>query len=399
MINRTKVKYDHCRTGQPCTLRQFITEDRPMSMNSDPIAMDLEALPDEPAFDEELAGDDDPVENQRELSNSEYDALEEAVMQTVRGRTFLREHAQRNRAVASDLVLRAMDDCRDYFKRHELKQPSEILSAELQNMSDAISDTRRDIAAIKPKEGANNRIMAATADLDAIFTSTERATHDILAAAERIQDSCHALREKDADGGVCDAMEEDITNIFLACSFQDLTGQRTTKVVNALHYLEQRVGAMIQIWGSESLRNASLDEIGPGSDDHHAEADLLNGPQIEGHGVAQDDIDQMLRGDTDRANEGAQTNDEAVDGADPTEGIEFDGPKDLEIESLPEDRLMDDDVADPTEGVEFDAPAKAPSEDDGAVTADAADADQDQVDNSNPGGDMDNKSIDAMFDC
>jgi chemotaxis regulatin CheY-phosphate phosphatase CheZ len=427
--------------------------------------MDLEALPEEPAFDEGPAGDDDPVENQRELSNREYDALEEAVMQTARGRTFLREHAQRNRAVASDLVIRALDECRDYFQRQDFKQPSEILAAELQNMSDAILHTRREIAAIKPEEGANNRIMAATEDLNAIVTSTERATNDILAAAERIQDSCAALRDNDADGGLCDAMEEEITNIFLACSFQDLTGQRTTKVINALHYLEQRVGAMIQIWGSESLRNAAADEFALDLENGNAEASLLNGPQTEGKGVAQDDIDQMMRQDTDRGDEGVGTDQASGDGADPTEGIEFDAPAglsteslpedrlmdgdipdptegmefdataslsteslpedrlmdgdipdptegmefdattSLSTESLPEDRLMDGDIPDPTEGVEFDAPAKAPaepdaedlaSEDDGAAAD--ADTDQDEADISGLGEEMDNDSIDAMFD-
>ena len=378
-----------------------------MSLNSEPIAMDLEALSDQLAFDEDPAGIDDPVENQPELSNSEYDALEEAVMQTARGRTFLREHAQRNRAVASDLVMRAMEDCQEYFKRQELKAPSDILSAELQNMSDAIRHTRRDIAAIKPAEGANNRIMAATEDLDAIVTSTERATNDILAAAERIQDCCAALRDKDADGEICDAVEEDITNIFLACSFQDLTGQRTTKVVNALHYLEQRVGAMIQIWGSETLRNAAADEFDPNLEHSDDEAGLLNGPQLEGQGVAQGDIDQMLLLDADPADTDVQTEDVTVDGADPTEGIEFDAPATLSAETTAEDQLMDGDIPDPTEGVEFDAPDPAPLEPaieapaletEAAPAAADAGTDLDEEEFSGDSEVMDNDSIDAMFD-
>ena len=39
--------------------------------------------------------------------------------------------------------------------------------------------------------------------------------------------------------------------IFTACSFQDLTGQRTTKVINVLRYIEQRIGSMIAIWGED----------------------------------------------------------------------------------------------------------------------------------------------------
>ena len=87
-----------------------------MSMNSEPVALDLEALPEDPGYDDVALGDDEDPEAQGELSHRDYDALEEAVMQTARGRTFLREHARRNRAVASDLVMRALDDCRTYFQ-------------------------------------------------------------------------------------------------------------------------------------------------------------------------------------------------------------------------------------------------------------------------------------------
>ncbi len=296
-----------------------------MSMNSEPIVMDLEALPEGPALDEVDFSDDDDAESRRDLSHSEYDSLEEAVMQTARGRTFLREHARRNRAIASDLVLRALDEQRSYLRSQEIKQPTDILAAELQDMSDAIKHTRRDIAAIKPEDGANNRIMAATEDLDAIVTATERATNDILTAAERIQETCETLREDGSAANLLDALEEDITNIFLACSFQDITGQRTTKVVNALHYLEQRVGAMIQIWGSESLRNGAESDFGSVmTDEDHPESGLLNGPQLEGQGVDQDDIDQLLNGDIEQVKAEADVAVEFAGEDDPTDGIEFD---------------------------------------------------------------------------
>ncbi len=359
-----------------------------MSMNSEPITAD----PDEPfetsPLEDESVENCDDEENRRKLSHSEYDALEEAVMQTARGRTFLREHARRNRAVASDIVMRAMDECRVYFERNELKQPSEILSAELQNMSDAIAHTRRDIAAIKPKEGANNRIMAATEDLEAIVTATERATNDILAAAERIQESCGTLRENGGNSDLFDSLDEDITNIFLACSFQDITGQRTTKVVNALRYLEQRVGAMIEIWGSESLRNGALAEFALGDDDH-PEAGLLNGPALEGQGVGQDDIDELLNNVSDADEAGAED-------TDPTADIDFDG------------------VAEATDDVDFDAVETADADDAAAAirdvdaaaaeldapapeTAEAVEEAADEVDYSNLSEEADADTIDAIF--
>ncbi len=383
-----------------------------MSISSEPITADLDELPDNPAFDEEVVNDEGNVENRRELTHSEYDDLEEAVMQTPRGRTFLREHAKRNRAVASDMVLRSLEDCRGYFQRHELAQPTEILSAELQSMSDAIANTRRDIAAIKPKEGANNRIMAATEDLDAIVTATERATNDILGAAERIQEACETIRENGGNDGLFESVEEDITNIFLACSFQDITGQRTTKVVNALRYLEKRVGAMVEIWGSNAMRNGRASEYGSDLDDDHPESGLLNGPALEGQGVAQHDIDELLNVAPADADEGGDIVETDDDPTDPTAGIEFDAVAD------PTEGVEFDTVSDPTEGVDFDtvaAPACAdePAEMDDTTAAmdveaaavelempateDAGDDAGDDMDYSGLSEEADANTIDAIF--
>ncbi|HBM87610.1 MAG TPA: hypothetical protein DD437_03595, partial [Rhodobiaceae bacterium] len=118
-------------------------------------------------------------------------------------------------------------------------------------MSASIQQTRSEIAAIKPTDGGNNRIMSATGELDAIVTATERATSEILAAAERTQEIAEKLKEQGANEDLCDELEAHATAIFMACSFQDITGQRTTKVVQVLHYLEHRVNSMISIWGVE----------------------------------------------------------------------------------------------------------------------------------------------------
>jgi hypothetical protein len=79
--------------------------------------------------------------------------------------------------------------------------------------------------------------------------TTERATSDILAAAEQVQEIAWTLRERGTDGGVCDSLDQRATDIYSACSFQDLTGQRTRKVVEVLRFLENRIQAMIEIWG------------------------------------------------------------------------------------------------------------------------------------------------------
>jgi len=155
-------------------------------------------------------------------------------------------------------------------------------------MSVCIQQTRSEVAALRPDETGNNRIMAATGELDAIVTATERATAEILNSAEHIQALISRLPRDAETTPICEELEAQITEILTACSFQDITGQRTTKVVNTLHYLEKRVNSMIEIWGIDALMALSADERGDSRPDAH----LLNGPSLQG--VSQDDVDALL---------------------------------------------------------------------------------------------------------
>src|SRR6202040_1647882 len=85
-----------------------------------------------------------------------------------------------------------------------------------------------------------------------IVRTTEQATSAILAAAERVQEMAWTLRERGTDSDACDALDQRATDIYSACSFQDLTGQRTRKVVEVMRFLEERIKAMIDIWGGET---------------------------------------------------------------------------------------------------------------------------------------------------
>ena len=66
------------------------------------------------------------------------------------------------------------------------------------------------------------------------------------------------MREAGVDNAFCDEVENLTTNIYMACSFQDLTGQRTQKVVQVLRYLENRINAMIEIWGIGRRRSPQI---------------------------------------------------------------------------------------------------------------------------------------------
>jgi len=226
-------------------------------------------------------------------SDDYYDEIEAAILETPRGRWFLREYARRNQGADTDRVLKALHDLRHSVVSGTGMSHVEILRRELQEMSHSIVQTRQEIAAIKPADHpGNSRIMVATEELDAIVTATERATSDILTAAERLQLLADDLTTTGADQRLCDEVANLATHILMACSFQDITGQRTTKVVNVLRYLEQRVNAMIEIWGVEGVKQRLFPD-----GDKRPDAHLISGPPREGEGILQDDVDRLMSGD------------------------------------------------------------------------------------------------------
>lgn len=256
-----------------------------------------------------------------ELSEQDYLQMEEALSQTARGRAFLRMRDRRARVVAVDEFHRAVDTLEQQVNRLRGVEPSALsrlstgdglsqlpqLQQELTAITQVVRETRSDIAALRPADTGSNRIEAATGELDAIVGATERATTDILNATEKIQEITQSIPRDDAYlAELADAIEAWCIEIMTACSFQDITGQRTTKVVNTLRYIEQRVNTMIEIWGVDRLAAVAAVESGHAAlspqevsshrkaGDTRPDAHLLNGPQLEGQGVSQADIDALF---------------------------------------------------------------------------------------------------------
>lgn len=168
--------------------------------------------------------------------------------ETVRGRWFLAEHARRMRQADTRLVLDAIARLEHALAEKTGGAGLERMRADLIDMADAIARTKTEIAAIRPEGSDPSHIVRATDELDAIVAVTERATSDILNSAEQIQEIAWTLRERGTDPTACDRIDALTTETYTACSFQDITGQRTRKVIDALHFLERRLEAMTAIW-------------------------------------------------------------------------------------------------------------------------------------------------------
>lgn len=231
-----------------------------------------------------------------ESTEEDYKLIEEALLQNPRGRWFLEEFLNRNRPEDTRKLLDAIQRIENSLEVKN-SQPEESLDPirmSIIEMSRAIAKTREEIKSIKPENDEDNQLLNASEELSAIVESTESATNTILEAAEEIQEAAWILREAGADDAPCDTIDNKTTDIYTACSFQDITGQRTTKVVQALCYIENRVNAMIEIWGLDEQESAASYQASHDNGDNRADAHLLNGPAKRGEGLAQDSIDDML---------------------------------------------------------------------------------------------------------
>jgi chemotaxis protein CheZ len=169
-----------------------------------------------------------------------------------------------------------------------------MLKTELRALAVCIEHTKAEIAALRPQEEEDDRLMAVTFELDAIVSSTERATQKILESSEKIESLAKEIHSHAADSYVSRLVEdinETIIAIFEACNFQDITGQRITKVVRTLKYVEARINAMIEIWGPENIADVSPKIF---EEHHDQDSRLLNGPQLENKGISQNEIDALF---------------------------------------------------------------------------------------------------------
>ncbi len=148
-----------------------------------------------------------------------------------------------------------------------------------------IARTRQEIAALRPNDIKEERIPSAGAELEAIVRHTEDATHTIMSAAETIM--CANPQEP----GYADVVNTHVLEIFQACSFQDITGQRVRKVVETLKHIEQRVERFAEVMGVEDAPCEVSDA------EKRRKALLLNGPALNGPEVKQDAIDAMFDGE------------------------------------------------------------------------------------------------------
>lgn len=163
------------------------------------------------------------------------------------------------------------------------------LYSELEALSQYILSAKTEIAALRPDEIKDEHLPNATDELDAIVGATEVATNGILQAMETLEGLTGEMTPE-----IAEKVTEAVTQVYELCNFQDITGQRITKVVKALKHIEQKVDDLVAAFGDEISKFKELTPKSKAKPERTGDAALLNGPQMPDEASKQAEIDALL---------------------------------------------------------------------------------------------------------
>lgn len=182
------------------------------------------------------------------LSETDYEAIASAVMETARGRWFMAEFAKRNRQADTAQVLAAIGKLQRTLGATPVQQP-----ANGPNLRDAIAlimELRTDLERIGGGADEPSSRLAAR---------IEGAANTIIGATESIQEAAWGLREAGASDALCDTLDRRATEIYGATAIVEGTAQQIGKIADTIAMLDSSLRAFAE-GAHETL---SLEEAPP----------------------------------------------------------------------------------------------------------------------------------------
>ncbi len=201
---------------------------------------------------------------------ADYEAIHAAVMETARGRWFLKEYTRRNRSADTTLVLAAIEQIEMALRNPAAVQPpghsapgrpaaqmpprpgtraAPPATHALHELRDAIMLTKDSLPAIDP-EGR----IAFKADFGRIPSGVAAVADRMRASAEQVQETAWFLREraereagalKDALGIRCNELETQARELTAACAQLDQLSESASMIAALLAEIETRLDGMI----------------------------------------------------------------------------------------------------------------------------------------------------------
>lgn len=168
--------------------------------------------------------------------------------------------------------------------------PRDVIFKELVSLKEIIDDLKGQLHAVQVSDISQSHIPSATDELDAVVGATEHATVAIMESCEAILAQMESEKPE-----LSEKIGGNIIKIYEACTFQDITGQRITKVIKTLRAIDGKVSLLLQTLGGQ-LVNLEKENSVPGKpvSEEKGKETLLNGPALPHQAASQEEIDRIL---------------------------------------------------------------------------------------------------------
>lgn len=171
------------------------------------------------------------------LSETDYEAIEAAVMETARGRWFMAEFAKRNRQADTLQLLGAINRIERVVgaSTSATDTPPPASEPEVGEAAALIADLRIDLERISGR--AEDRASGLAARIEA-------AASTIVQATESMQEVAWNLREAGASESLCDMLDQRAAEISAATVIVDGTVQQIDKIADTIAMLDSSLRAV-----------------------------------------------------------------------------------------------------------------------------------------------------------
>lgn len=194
----------------------------------------------------------------------------------------MNQPAKAEKLVTRDQVASAISTLMGKLTSQAHVQQDKIVT-ELFDLAGQIDGLYAELASMQPQSMKGDQIQNAHDELSAVVQATAEATFLIIGEAEKLEKLGRQLPPEQAR-----IISDSVTRIYEACGFQDITGQRITKVVRTLKQIESKVDILIGALGGHRGEGSAV------ADTRAGDESLLNGPSMPGQGISQDEIDKLL---------------------------------------------------------------------------------------------------------
>lgn len=163
------------------------------------------------------------------------------------------------------------------------------METELREVLNYVVRAKQEFMSIGPRSLSSKKIPDASEELNAILGTTEEAAGQIMDAADRIGELAATV-----GGPTGEELQNISTGLFEASAFQDICGQRITKVLGILKFLEGRLTKLAETLGDSRLEEED-DSVEFDADGFAVDpGKLTHGPQLEADAISQAEVDALL---------------------------------------------------------------------------------------------------------